>query len=107
MIIALRFDELEEGLAIANQTECGLYDSCDSYDYAFTRDTARAMAIRERLAAANVGIHTTQRNHETPYGGTRRSGLGRDGGEFGLHAHSALQSVVWRGQVLPAPWRSR
>lgn len=91
VIAAIPFDELDEGIAIANQTEYGLYD------YVFTRDTGRALAVSERLAAANVGINTTQRNHEAPFGGTRQSGLGRDGGEFGLHAYSELQSVVWPG----------
>ncbi len=91
VIIAIPFDDLEEGIAIANQTEYGLYD------YVFSRDTAKAMSVSERLAAANVGLNTTQRNHETPFGGTKQSGLGRDGGEFGLQAYSELQSVVWPG----------
>jgi acyl-CoA reductase-like NAD-dependent aldehyde dehydrogenase len=91
VIVAIPFDDEEEGIAIANQTEYGLYD------YVFTRDTGRAMEISARLCAANVGINTTQRNHETPFGGTKQSGLGRDGGEFGLHAYSELQSVVWPG----------
>ena len=31
-----------------------------------------------------------QRNHETPFGGTKFSGVGRDGGSFGLHAYTRV-----------------
>ncbi len=78
-------------MAIANGTPYGLYD------YVFSRDTGRAMALSRRLRAGNVGLNTTQRNPATPFGGTGMSGVGRDGGEFGLHAYSELQSVVWPG----------
>jgi acyl-CoA reductase-like NAD-dependent aldehyde dehydrogenase len=49
------------------------------------------------MRAGNVGINTTQRNHNAPFGGNKMSGIGRDGGVFGLHAYSELQSVVWPG----------
>ena len=91
VIVAIPFDDEDEALAIANGTSFGLYD------YVFSRNTAHAMRLSRRLRAGNVGINTTQRNHHTPFGGTKQSGVGRDGGEFGLHAYSELQSVVWPG----------
>lgn len=77
--------------AIANSTSFGLYD------YVFSKDTARAFALSNQLRSGNVGINTAQRNHETPFGGFKMSGVGRDGGEFGLHAYTEMQSVVWPG----------
>jgi acyl-CoA reductase-like NAD-dependent aldehyde dehydrogenase len=91
VIVAVPFDEEDEGIAIANGTEFGLYD------YVFSGDTNRAMRVSRRLRAGNIGINTTQRNHHAPFGGTKMSGVGRDGGVFGLHAYSELQSVVWPG----------
>ncbi len=91
VIVALPFDDEDEGIALANGTDFGLYD------YVFSADTARAFRVSKRLRAGNVGINTTQRNHNTPFGGTKWSGVGRDGGVFGLHAYSDLQSVVWPG----------
>jgi acyl-CoA reductase-like NAD-dependent aldehyde dehydrogenase len=91
VIVAIPFDDEEEGIAIANSTDFGLYD------YVFSADTNRAMRVSRRLRAGNIGINTTQRNHWAPFGGTKYSGVGRDGGEFGLHAYSELQSVVWPG----------
>ncbi len=91
VIVALPFDDEDEGVALANGTDFGLYD------YVFSADTARAFRVSKRMRAGNVGINTTQRNHNTPFGGTKWSGVGRDGGVFGLHAYSELQSVVWPG----------
>jgi acyl-CoA reductase-like NAD-dependent aldehyde dehydrogenase len=91
VIVALPFDDEEEGIALANGTEFGLYD------YVFTGDSGRAMRVSRRMRAGNVGLNTVQRNHETPFGGTKYSGVGRDGGSFGLHAYTDLQSVVWPG----------
>jgi acyl-CoA reductase-like NAD-dependent aldehyde dehydrogenase len=91
VIVVLPFDDEDEGVALANGTEFGLYD------YVFSKDSGRAMRVSRRLRAGNVGINTVQRNHETPFGGTKHSGVGRDGGSFGLHAYTELQSVVWPG----------
>ena len=81
----------DEAVAIANGTEFGLYD------YVFTGDTNRGMRVARQLRTGNVGINTAQRNHEAPFGGFKMSGVGRDGGSFGLHAYSELQSIVWPG----------
>jgi len=91
VIVAIPFDDEEEGIAIANDTVYGLYD------YVFGEDTARAYEVAKRLQAGHVGINTAQRNFEAPFGGWKMSGVGRDGGDFGLHAYTELQSVIWPG----------
>ena len=91
VVVVETFDDDEEAIRLANDSDFGLYD------YVFSGDSARAMRVARRLRAGNVGINTIQRNHETPFGGTKLSGVGRDGGSFGLHAYSELQSVVWPG----------
>jgi len=89
VIVVVPFDEPEEVEALANGTEYGLYD------YVWSGDVTRAVELAGRLRTGNVGINTLQRNHEAPFGGFKQSGVGRDGGSFGLHAYSELQSVVW------------
>lgn len=91
VVVVVPFDDEDEAVAIANGTEFGLYD------YVFSVDTARAMRVARQLRTGNVGINTAQRNHEAPFGGFKMSGVGRDGGRFGLHAYSELQSIVWPG----------
>ena len=89
VVVALAFDDDDEGIALANSTPFGLYD------YVFTGDNSKGMDAARQLRSGNVGINTAQRNHEAPFGGFKMSGVGRDGGSFGLHAYSELQSVVW------------
>ena len=91
VVVVLPFDDEDEGIALMNGTDFGLYD------YVFSADSNKAFRASKRLRAGNIGINTTQRNHNTPFGGTKFSGVGRDGGAFGLHAYSDLQSVVWPG----------
>jgi acyl-CoA reductase-like NAD-dependent aldehyde dehydrogenase len=89
VVVAIPFDDEEEGIAIANDSDYGLYD------YVWTRDTAKGLRVSQRLRAGNVGLNTLARNPETPFGGFKKSGIGRDGGSFALHAYSELQSIVW------------
>ncbi|MDT3446913.1 aldehyde dehydrogenase family protein [Pseudofrankia sp. BMG5.37] len=91
VVVVLPFDDEDEAVAIANGTPFGLYD------YLFSQDTARAYRVAARLRTGNVGVNTVARNHETPFGGFKHSGIGRDCGVFALHAYSELQSVVWPG----------
>ncbi|MGI8710912.1 MAG: aldehyde dehydrogenase family protein [Acidimicrobiales bacterium] len=89
VITVMAFDDEDEAVAIANDSPYGLYD------YVFSGDSGRAMAVAKVLRAGNVGINTLQRNHEAAFGGFKYSGVGRDGGSYGLHAYSEMQSIVW------------
>lgn len=89
VVVVVPFDEPEEAVEIANDSDFGLYS------YVFSSDTSRAWNVAKQLRSGNVGINSLQRNHEAPFGGFKQSGVGRDGGRFGLHAYSELQSIVW------------
>lgn len=91
VVVVVPFDDEDEAIAIANDSDYGLYS------YVFSGDTARAWEVAKRLRSGNVGINSLQRNHEAPFGGFKKSGVGRDGGDFGLHAYSEMQSIVWPG----------
>jgi acyl-CoA reductase-like NAD-dependent aldehyde dehydrogenase len=89
VITVIGFDTDDEAVAIANDSDYGLYD------YVFSADTGRAMDVAQRMRTGNVGINTLQRNHEAAFGGFKYSGVGRDGGSWGLHAYSEMQSIMW------------
>ena len=91
VITVIPFDTDDEAIAIANDSPYGLYN------YVFSGDTGRAMEVAKLLRSGNVGINTLQRNHEAAFGGFKYSGVGRDGGSWGLHAYSEMQSIVWKG----------
>lgn len=85
------FDDEEEGIALANDSDYGLID------YVWSADIARAFRVARRLRAGGVGVNTVGRNMEAPFGGFRSSGVGRDCGSYALHAYSEVQSIVWPG----------
>lgn len=89
VITLIPFDDEEEGIAIANDTEFGLYD------YIFSKDAGKAFKLAKQLRAGHVGVNTAQRNHDAPFGGFKMSGVGRDGGDYGLLAYSEVQSIIW------------
>jgi acyl-CoA reductase-like NAD-dependent aldehyde dehydrogenase len=89
VVVVEVFDDEDEAVELANGTAFGLYD------YVWTADAVRGYRVARQLRSGNVGINTVQRNHEAPFGGFKMSGVGRDGGVFGLHAYSELQSIVW------------
>lgn len=91
VISVIPFDTDEEAIAIANDSDFGLYD------YVFSEDSARAYEIAQQLEAGHVGINAIQRNREAPFGGWKMSGVGRDGGVFGMHAYTEMTSIVWPG----------
>jgi phenylacetaldehyde dehydrogenase len=89
VVVVLTFDDEDEAIELANGTPFGLYD------YVWSADTARGYRVARQLRTGNVGVNTAQRNFEAPFGGFKMSGVGRDGGTFGLHAYSELQAIVW------------
>ncbi|MFI6103636.1 aldehyde dehydrogenase family protein [Streptomyces sp. NPDC051310] len=91
VVVVVPFDDEEEGIALAGDTDYGLID------YVWSADVARAFRVAARLRAGGVGVNTVGRNMEAPFGGFRKSGVGRDVGSYALHAYSELQAVVWPG----------
>jgi acyl-CoA reductase-like NAD-dependent aldehyde dehydrogenase len=89
VVAVVPFDDEDEAVAIANDSDYGLYS------YVWSGDTARAWNVGTQLRSGVVGINTLQRNHEAPFGGFKQSGVGRDGGSYGLLAYSELQGLVW------------
>ena len=67
-----------EAISPANDTEYGLAA------YLFTADTARQWRVGEALEYGMVGINTGLISNEVaPFGGVKRSGLGREGSKYG------------------------
>jgi acyl-CoA reductase-like NAD-dependent aldehyde dehydrogenase len=89
--VVVPFDDEEEGVALANDSDYGLID------YVWSADVARAFRVARRLRAGGVGVNTAGRNMEAPFGGFKRSGVGRDVGSYALHAYSEVQAIVWPG----------
>ncbi|YCK83002.1 NAD-dependent succinate-semialdehyde dehydrogenase [Arthrobacter sp. D3-18] len=76
------FDTEEEAISEANATPYGLAS------YVFTRDLARALRVADAIDAGMTGVNRgLVSNPAAPFGGTKQSGLGREGGIEGLEAY--------------------
>ncbi|MGW2700929.1 aldehyde dehydrogenase family protein [Streptomyces sp. NPDC001340] len=91
VVSVVPFDDEDEGVALANDSDYGLID------YVWSGDVARAFRVARQLRAGGVGINTVGRNMEAPFGGFKKSGVGRDVGSYALHAYSEVQAIVWPG----------
>jgi succinate-semialdehyde dehydrogenase / glutarate-semialdehyde dehydrogenase len=73
------FNGEEEGIRMANDTEFGLAS------YVYTGDFGRAMRVAEGIDAGVVGVNRGfVSDPAAPFGGTKLSGLGREGSHDGL-----------------------
>ncbi|MFH8476683.1 aldehyde dehydrogenase family protein [Streptomyces sp. NPDC018000] len=91
VVVVVPFDDEDEGIALANDSDYGLID------YVWSSDVARAFRVARQLRAGGIGVNTIGRNMEAPFGGFKKSGVGRDVGSYALHAYSELQAIVWPG----------
>nr|WP_201493491.1 aldehyde dehydrogenase family protein [Rubrivivax sp. A210] len=90
VLAAQVFDTEDEAIAIANGTEFGLVAGV------WTRDGARQQRLAKRIVSGQVFINCYGAGGgvELPFGGTKRSGHGREKGLMALEEMSTTKTVV-------------
>ena len=84
----IRYTDLEEAIAMANELEVGLGGSVWSSD----RDRAREVAARVQAGTVWINSHGTI-NPFVPFGGAKQSGYGQEFGVAGLKAVAQPQVI--------------
>jgi acyl-CoA reductase-like NAD-dependent aldehyde dehydrogenase len=85
----VRVADEEEAVAAANDSEFGLGASV------FSRDLERAKRVAERIDAGMVFVNAiVVSDPRLPFGGVKRSGFGRELGEWGIHEFVDVKSVA-------------
>lgn len=88
----LRFKTEDEAVIMANDTQWGLAG------YLFSRDLSQIWRVTERLEAGIVGVNEgVVPCPEVPLGGWKESGLGREGGRYGIEEFLELKYVCMGG----------
>jgi aldehyde dehydrogenase (NAD+) len=91
----IRFSTIDEAVALANDSRYGLAAGV------FTRDLSAAHTLASRLEAGQVQVNRYPAGDvQTPFGGYKSSGIGREKGTEALHHYSQLKTVIID---LPAP----
>ena len=92
-VVAIQtFDNQDDVIRRANDTEYGLVA------YVFSENMKRAMQVCERLDYGMVGLNRgLVSDPAAPFGGTKQSGLGREGGHEGMLEFMETQyiSATW------------
>jgi aldehyde dehydrogenase (NAD+) len=87
--VVLPYDDEDDAIRIANSTQYGLAGSV------WTADPGRGERVAGRLVAGSVAVNSSAAmDLGSPFGGMRRSGLGREGGPEGVTAFVEHQSIV-------------
>jgi 5-carboxymethyl-2-hydroxymuconic-semialdehyde dehydrogenase len=87
------FEDEEEAIARANETEYGLAA------IVYTGDRERADRVASRLVAGTVWVNCFfVRDLRAPFGGARASGVGREGGVYSFDFYADVKTVC------AAPW---
>jgi aminomuconate-semialdehyde/2-hydroxymuconate-6-semialdehyde dehydrogenase len=82
------FDDEDEAVRLANDTPYGLAATI------WTRDVARSFRLGTRIEAGIIWINTWfLRDLRTPFGGSKQSGIGREGGVHSLEFYTELRNV--------------
>jgi succinate-semialdehyde dehydrogenase/glutarate-semialdehyde dehydrogenase len=85
----ITFTDEAEAIRMANDTEYGLVS------YVYTGDLARGLRLAEGIESGMVGLNRgLVSDPAAPFGGTKQSGLGREGSTEGLLEFMETQYVA-------------
>ena len=90
VVSVIPFRDEDEAIRIANDSSYGLGGMI------LTRDTAKALALAKRIRTGAVWINNGINFLDAPFGGFKDSGIGREGGRFGMEEYTEIQQIVWK-----------
>jgi aldehyde dehydrogenase (NAD+) len=90
VLSVLPYKDVDEAIRIANESSYGLGGSI------YSADTAKALEIAKRIRTGTINVNGAVSLLHTPFGGFKESGIGREGGRWGMHEYTEVQSITWK-----------
>lgn len=90
VVSVIPFEDDDDAVRIANESRYGLGGAIHG------TDTARAVAMAKRIRTGVVWINGGINQMDGPFGGFKESGLGREGGRWGIEEYTEVQQISWR-----------
>lgn len=88
VLTALEFRDEGDAIEIANSVRYGLTG------YVWSRDMGRALRVADGLDAGMIWCNSENVRHlPTPFGGTKASGIGRDGGDYSFDFYMETKNI--------------
>lgn len=87
VIVVIPFESEDEVIAMANDTVYGLTN------YVQTQDMDRARRVARAMRSGMVEINGIGRSLNTPFGGFKQSGNGREGGTWGIEEFLEVKAI--------------
>ena len=89
--VVIPFENEAEAIAIANDSDYGLIGTV------WSRDISRALRVADRIEAGQIFVNVwNTMSVQTPFGGHKHSGYGREKGIEAIHHYSHLKTVTVR-----------
>ena len=88
VLCVIPFDEEDEAVRIANDSDYGLSGGI------YTTDLTRAFRVAKAMRTGSIGINGYSVMPNSPAGGIKRSGLGREGGWATIEAFTEVKTVM-------------
>ncbi|MBP2367845.1 aldehyde dehydrogenase family protein [Pseudonocardia parietis] len=87
VLSVIPYRDEDEALAIANNSEYGLHGAV------WSADQDRALAFARRVRTGQIDVNGGAYNPYAPFGGYKRSGVGREMGRPGLEEYQEIKSI--------------
>jgi aldehyde dehydrogenase (NAD+) len=87
VVSILPYKDEDDAVAIANDTEYGLSGYVSG-------SQEKAIKVAERIRSGNVHVNGAQMDFNAPFGGYKKSGNGREWGEFGLEEFLEVKAIL-------------